>query len=311
MTRVATGGFAVIACMLALAAPGRGVVVRPVESWQEPVVLEEPSGLSHVGTIGGLSGVYLGHGWVLTAAHVIKSESPILVLSDVAYPAVPESLARLESEPGVVADLQLFRLEAPPDLPPLRIARRPARRDELVTMVGNGWQPRDGLVHWGPDWREADPARAVYAGFAQASPRRLRWGRNVVTWTERRVTIGQSMTRSFQVRFDATGGPRLEATSVSGDSGGAAFVERGGRTELLGILFARSVHEGQPGGIAAYGNVSEIADLSFYRDQIRGITRGEEGIDPGVVAAAGMVTALALLGLVVFWRRRRSAATDP
>ena len=286
---------------LAVSLPALAVVVRPggSEEWtQRPA--DDP-GFAHVGTVGGLSAVYLGRGWVLTASHVVKAESPILVLGGGTYRAVPESMVQLETRPGVRADLELFRLEVEPELPALVIAREEPAPGEVVTLVGNGWTPEAPELHWNGEWQEVEPARAVYVGFRRGEAGVMRWGRNAVTWVGREVEMGSSVTRSFETRFDRTGGPDGESTAVSGDSGGAVFAKRGGRWELAGILYARSTHKGQPAGTIAFGNITQVVELSYYSEQIFDLTRGSEGLRAGVLVAVLVLGGLLLAGVVRWW----------
>jgi hypothetical protein len=296
---------AVVLVVASLAPSVSAVVVRPGATASLTETPGDDPGFAHVGTVGGLSAVYVGGGWVLTAAHVVKTESPILVLGDGSYRAVPESMLQLETRPGVNADLELFRLVATPELPPLVIASRQPETDEVVTLVGNGWTRAPVESHWNADWQEVDPARAVYVGFRKGETGVLRWGRNTVTWVGRDVKLGRSVTRSFETRFDRTGGPDEESTAVTGDSGGAAFAKRAGRWELAGILYARNSHEGQPSGTVAYGNITQIADLSFYREQILDLTRGSEGLRLGVLAEVLVMGGLLLAASAGWWLRRR------
>jgi hypothetical protein len=296
---------AVLLVVASLVLPASAVVVRPGATAALTETPGDDPGFAHVGTVGGLSAVYVGHGWVLTAAHVVSTDSPILVLGDETYRAVPDSMVQLETRPGVTADLELFRLVEEPALTPLAIASEEPKPNETVTLVGNGWTPADDETHWSADWREVDPARAVYVGFRKREAGVLRWGRNAVTWVGRDVKLGRSVTRSFETRFDRTGGPEEESTAVTGDSGGAVFAKRAGRWELAGILYARNAHEGQPSGTVAYGNITQIADLSFYREQILDLTRGSEGLRLGVLAVALVTSGLLLAASVGWWLRRR------
>lgn len=297
-----------LACWL-LVQSASGIVLRPGGSAPPTLPPPDDPGFGHVGTVSKLSAVYIGGGWVLTAAHVVKDDSPVLELNGVTHASVPESTVRLETGPEKTADLAVFRLVDPPALPNLRIARNAPEPDEIVTLVGNGWTPRAGEVHWNAAWEEVEAARSVYTGFIQGGPGVMRWGRNAVTWAQRSLALVSLNTRTFQVRFDATGGPEEECTVSTGDSGGAAFIKRGGRWELAGILIARTSFESQPSNVVVYGDRSEIADLSFYRDQIQDLTRASNGARIGIVAGAIATGGLLLAALVS--RRRRFRRADP
>lgn len=291
--------------------PALAIVLRPGYPHEPTRPPPDDPGFAHVGTVGQLSGVYIGRGWVLTAAHVVANAQPRFVLGGVAYDSVERSSLQLVTRPNVHADLALFRLVDPPSLPALRIAAEKPVQDEVVTLVGNGWSPRPGEIHWDADWQQVSPARAIYSGLVKQGPGVLRWGRNAITWTDRPVEIGDHSTHSFQVRFDPTGGPAEECTVSTGDSGGAAFAKRQGSWELVGILFARNLLEGQPGNAVVFGNVTEIADLSFYRDQIEDITDAGAGLR--LWGLAGLVGVVALLAAALVWisRRRRASRAGP
>ena len=291
-----------------VALPVLAVVVRPGSTLPLEAPPPDDPGFRHVGTIGGLSAVYIGGGWVLTANHCVRSPDPVFVLGGVPYRSAPGSKLQLLTLPETPADLAVFRLEAPPALPWLRIARRPARPGESVTLVGNGWTPAVAELHLDGEFREAPPARALHAGLRRGGPSVLRWGRNDVTWSDRLLEIGSNHTHSFQVRFDRTGGPAEESTAVTGDSGGAAFVQRDGVWALLGIMLARTTQQGQPADVVLYGNSTQIADLSHYREQIEDITRASDAMRHALVAALIAVGGLVLWRLVSARRRRHSDA---
>jgi hypothetical protein len=109
--------------------------------WGSPSV----SGWDYVGFVNGASGVYLGNGWVLTAAHVGETD---FTLAGTTYPAVPGSAQELSG----TTDLTLFQLEVSPNLPALSIATSaPGAASALgaggseVAMIGNG----GGVESWG------------------------------------------------------------------------------------------------------------------------------------------------------------------
>ena len=102
-----------------------------------------------------------------------------------------------------------------------------------------------------------------------------------------------------------------ESVVVSGDSGGAVFLKRSGQWELVGVLFARLVFTGQidGGDKAVFGNVTEVADVAFYRSQIEAATAPISEIPAlPVPSAAVLGGALLLLGARAARRTMRGRA---
>jgi hypothetical protein len=250
------------ACLaIALALPARALVV---DGDEEAARREPATGgpVAAVGKIRGLSGVYLGQGWVITAGHVGAGD---FGLEGASYPPVPESWRQLHSDGATPADVGLFRVEPAPKLPPLEIARRGPGLGEALLLVACGlgrgerfeWEGRVGF-HWDP--------LAV-----------RRWGRNRVATTGIEVPGAGASTHAFATLF-STGEPQ-EAQAAVGDSGGGAFVLRRGSWRLAGILFSIAGHPGQPPQTAVDGNATHLVDLSRYLEQIEAVTglRGEPG----------------------------------
>ena len=107
----------------------------------------------------GLTGVYVGDGWVLTANHV--GTGP-LTLDGVTYPAVLNSTVRLEHTPGVFTDLRLYRLVSDPGLTTLPIASVSPALSTEAFLIGRG---RDRL-----DVDDAGAALDVDVGEASRQP---------------------------------------------------------------------------------------------------------------------------------------------
>jgi hypothetical protein len=217
-------------------------------------------GFDHVGLIGGLSGVYLGEGWVLTASHVGVGT---FVLGGVPYEPIPGSSIRLTNDSGADPDLLLFKLFERPPLPGLALASASPSLNESVILVGNGRN------------RGAETTWNGIEGWEYGSGRTLRWGTNRIATVGVDIDIplgsGPSTTRSFVMNFDSLRGPSRndpEAQAVPGDSGGAVFAWRNDTSELVGLLFAQSFFQDQPSQTALFGNASLAGDVRFYRDQI-------------------------------------------
>jgi hypothetical protein len=246
-----------------------------------------------------LSGVYLGNRWVLTADHVGEVG---FKFAGVTYQALPGSRVRLQKPAGTQADLAMVRIVGIPPLPPLELSSASPKPDDVVTMIGNGWNREPTLTCWNASFVEiACPPPgppAAFTGYQRlGSNRAVRWGVNEITATGLDVTIGSRTTRAFEVVFD-TPGIADEAQSVSGDSGGAAFLEREGTWELVGIQFAMAVFEGQPTNTAVFGDLSLMADIYHYRDEIDAILAASTPQIPALpwpalLLGAGLVLAVA------------------
>ena len=85
---------------------GRGNVVAP----------DEDPGWHHVGSRArnGMTVIYLGDGWILTANHVGAED---IRLGGVVYSAVMGSARRVINEDRTLTDLLLYRIEGNPSLP--------------------------------------------------------------------------------------------------------------------------------------------------------------------------------------------------
>lgn len=209
-------------------------------------------GFANVGVVNGLSGVYVGNGWVLTASHV--GEHPIR-LEGVLYQSIPGSAVRFQNLDSSDADLIAFKLFERPPLPDLLITNNPAVVGSLITVIGNG-RNRGTATSW-----------MGQAGWNWGGGVALRWGTNRIGNTEI-VSLG---THAFWTFFDDVPGQpagQAEADIVPGDSGGGAFAGSGASAELVGILIARATFEAQPSNTSLFGNAGVIADLFAYRDDI-------------------------------------------
>jgi hypothetical protein len=243
------------------AGPARAVIIASGDGTGNTTAPSPDPGWSYLGTRGGLTVVYLGDGWVLTANHVGAGS---VVLGGVSYPNLPGTELRLDNGDGTLADLLLFAIYPYPALPPLPIATGTPAYGESLILAGNG-HDRGQATSWDPN---GPPPPGPYLGFDWASTHSMRWGTNHSEGGAGSRVLG---TEAFYTSFDAGGSPD-ECQAAAGDSGGAAFVETGSQWELAGILYAIGQYDGQPAQTALYGNDTYAADLSFYRDQILAVT---------------------------------------
>jgi hypothetical protein len=286
---------------------GTGNTAAPVDDF----------GFERVGvTDNGLSGIYLGASWVLTANHVHDRQITFLGQT---YDPLPGTGVRLNNVSGVRPDLFVYRINGYPPLPPIVLASTGPALGEEVRCTGNGWNREASSTTWNVNWEESTPP-PNYTGFKRAAGHARRWGRNEASGVDQDVDILNgsgvtvSTTHSFEVAFDDSGGVPDEFQAVSGDSGGGCFAKRSGTWELVGVMFAMGTYgdpngstippPAQPADTAVYGNISFVGDVAFYRDQIEALTPTPV---PGLLGpAAGALVAGIALAAGRSIRRRRS-----
>src|SRR4029453_12897170 len=278
------------ALALALAASASAVIIDSdagTENTSAPVPAADDPGWINVGVrSNGLTGVYLGGRFVLTAGHVGAGD---ITLDGVTYGYVPGTAMQIGNGDGHWADLLMFQIYPEPPLPALAIASLPPI---AVTMIGHGVN-RGLATSWDPNGAPPPPP---IGGYAWGSGQSMRWGTNTVSGLLL-MEIDPTQTWSIETTFDQNVSDN-EAQAAVGDSGGATFARNGSQWELAGILFAiGSLYQDQPPGTALYGNFTYSADLSFYRDQIldvMALPEADGGAGPGAP----------LLGVLA--RRRRA-----
>jgi hypothetical protein len=169
------------------------------------------TGWDYVGLIDGASGVYLGNGFVLTAAHVGAGN---FTLDGTTYSVVANSAQNIGT-----ADLTLFQISSSPELPALTLAQS--------TPTAAGYSAGSAVVMIG------------YGGGQGET-----WGENNVTQVNQTVTgISPYTSTDFYTLngtyyyHHGTGSFTNTAQLVSGDSGGGDFIYNSttGLWELAGI----------------------------------------------------------------------------
>jgi hypothetical protein len=218
----------------------------------------------NVGQIDRSSGIYLGNGYVLTAAHV--GSGPFRTVDGKSYPAEPKSEKYFKNYDGSLADLCLFRIkfnttDPIATWPSIPLTTMPPHKGTPVILVAGG-------------------AGAITSGrrFAWSDDYQVRWGLNSI---EKIYSVPMPTSRfasfGFGTKFEKTGG-RCQA--APGDSGGAAFhfnaVAK--RWELAGVIVAVDSRF----GAAEYGNQTYIADPALFRRELA-ITR----LGPPAMLASG------------------------
>ncbi|MDR0532447.1 MAG: trypsin-like peptidase domain-containing protein [Verrucomicrobiales bacterium] len=159
------------------------------------------TGWDYVGTVGGASAVYLGNGWVISAAHVDLS-SNTYTLDGVTYTIIADSVTTIGN-----TDLVLFQISTALDLPTLTISSSSASTGQSVVMIG-------------------------YGGGTKA------WGTGTINGVNYELTLDNGHTSTYYyVKYNSINNT---TQAISGDSGGAGFVYNSttGQWELSGLLDA-------------------------------------------------------------------------
>ena len=245
----------------------------------------------HVGGVNGVTGVYLGDGWVIATNHGGAGD---LVLDGVVYPLVPGTETRLHNPGGSLADLVLFQVfPYPVSLPVIPIRAVAPSIGELAVMVGCG-RDRSGATTWDPNGEFPPP---TLSGWRWGSHRTKRWGTNQVAGLARGLFLGNV---ALYTEFD-DGQILPEAQAADGDSGGALFIIDQFGTQLAGIIYAIGPSAAQPANTALFTNLTFAARIEVYRDEILDVTSVPE---PSGALPWGLVCLVAL-------GRRKAARRRP
>jgi hypothetical protein len=285
-----------------------------------------PAGLTNWNNVGylptgtdtGGSGVYLGNGWVLTAAHAHGWRDNSFGFSipglsngqDAVFFSQPGVYQQLRIAPGGAgSDITVFRLYDDARLqalPAVRFGATPAVGTG-VTIVGESWNRAPAKQYW----RLSDPAhpdRAIWMDatgqpnqetahrqgyYYDPSGYAKRWGTNTTialdgaspTYVyEQKDSAGNVVQRTRLIGSAFDDLPN-EAQLAPGDSGGGVFANN----RLVGMNVyngdfsypgpSNPQNLGQPANTAVYGNVSYFVDLFSHVDQIASITKVHPGID--------------------------------
>ena len=218
---------------------------------------------ANVVSLNGASGVYLGSGWVATAAHVGLG-NPIF---DSAAAGRDGAGHRLTNSDGSLVDMQLFHLSNAPALPTLALAGSTPATLSVVDLIGYG------------RIRGSDETTiSNHPGFYWSSAGYKSWGNcriseDGLTSVDDGVGVGWCVPMDFV--DPASPGPPAptsdEAEAAGGDSGGGVFQQTGSGWRLVGMIIAIDLYTNQPWGTAAYGNTSYAVDIASYRDQVLGL----------------------------------------
>jgi len=217
---------------------------------------------ANVGTVNFDSGIYLGAGWVLTAAHVGPGS---FNLNGVAF-TYDGASQRLTNSDGTLTDMVIFHLSALPSLPKLLLTSNTPTASSQVDMIAHGRIAGSAQTNIG-----------TYTGFYWSSDAHKSWGNN-------KVNAGGLITANagasygnvtvFSTTFEPPGFLTTEpAQAAAGDSGGGVFQKIGSGWQLMGMLDLISDFLDQTNGTAVYGNQTLAADIATYRNEIVAIIK--------------------------------------
>jgi len=288
--------------------PAHAVIVRGDDESAVAAPPADDPGWANVVSVGSATGVYLGKGWVLTAAHVWGSGQTSVLVNGNYYRVQPGTARRLfHPETGAPSDLQLFHLSDPPqDLRSVSISSSAPPPGSTVLGIGNGRNRTADETWWDSNWRPTEPGTpGAYHGFSYAPGNAKRWGVNQLLPGTVLGNDGFGATYMLRTRLDEGGDP-TEMQAATGDSGGALFCKRDGNWELAGLILAVSpVRAGQPGGTVVYGDSTYYADLSRYHDQIQAIVSNPAAGDVPEPSSLALLLCL-VAGATVWYRWRRA-----
>ncbi len=271
----------VLSFALLVAAPAPGVLIDSGDGTGNTGPPADDPGFDNVGVRGaGVSAVYLGWGWVLATSH---GGTGNVAFDGVTYTTIFDSDVRILHEPGVNADLRVYRIDPKPPLETLEIRAAaipdPTTNATEVVMISNA-RDRGAPYEYENECPPSCPNEDD--GYLWLSSKTIRWGKNVIEELVPAYDEQASFkTDTFTTRFDRGQAEQdHESQATIGSSGGAVFIKNGADWELAGILHSQEVFNDQPdlntGGTlnsSIYGNDSLAADLSSYRDTIWGIVR--------------------------------------
>jgi hypothetical protein len=211
-----------------------------------------------VGHIGSATGIYVGAGWVLTAAHVGAGEAEFEGLR---Y-AWDGGFRHLTNSDGTFTDMVMFHLATLPPLPRLTLASATPASGSLVNMFGYGYMAGSAATN-------IDGYTGFYWSAAPAKSR----GNNRTGGTYL-VDAGYGNVTVFATAFNSTSQTSDEAQAAPGDSGGGAFYKSGTTWQLTGMVESIGEVKPQPAGASVYGQRTYFANIATYRPQITSIIAG-------------------------------------
>ena len=233
------------------------------------------------------SGVYLGHGWMLSAYHEIRNSSNgfafgNVLLNGTFYGVNPATAVRI-SDPAtqLPVDLAMFQLAIVPNDPTLKTivisGTTPVMGSNLI-LIGNGLNRTERLIHWTDSWVETIGTSYAYSGYIYGTGQSMRWGTGILSGTIAENDDYGVTSFLFSTFQDNDG----SAIAAFGDSGGGVFYKNGTTWELSGILLTIDSFLNQPINTSVLGDNTYAADLAYYSGQINSVA----AITPGYNAWA-------------------------
>jgi hypothetical protein len=236
-------------------------------------------GWDYVGSLGSAGtggGVYLGDGWVITAAHV-GTGSGIYTLDGISYNVVTSSAQSIGG-----SDLTMFQISPAsgslPALAPLTLSSSTPAAGTQIVMIGYGA---------GAATPTSDPNHTWGLTVNGATAGAETWGVSTVTSTsDMTVNLDSWSSQDFLTTLDLNPhDPGSSAIVQGGDSGGGVFVYNTltHSWELAGILEVLYTYNDQTADLVN-GDETSMIDLSQYAGEIDAIMTPE----PGVAALFGL-----------------------
>lgn len=204
----------------------------------------------NLGQIERSTGIYLGNGYVLTAAHV--GPGTFRAIDGKSYPAEETPVTLFKNHDGSLADLCMYRIRVKATdplalCPSVPLTTMPPRKGTPLVLVGGG-----------------AGAKKTGRRFVWNDDYRVRWGLSAI---EQVYSVMMPTSRYTSYGF----GTRFEKSSVRcqaapGDSGGAAFHfnRASSQWELAGVIVAVDSRF----GAAEFGNQTYLADPALFRRQL-------------------------------------------
>lgn len=281
-----------VALVLAAAPPAGAVLVR-VPAAETGPGLPGPA-LTHLAVVAGLSGMYLGDGWLLTAGHVVQAarnqKKTGVVIGGRAFVLRTDTAKTVQSGQERT-DLAVVRIEGDPGLPSLEIAHRAAAVGTEVVLAGNGPLQEAQRGCWntsGQPVRSAGPG--ILCGYAwrktpEGKTNGVEWGTNQVASVGEAIPgPGGARTRGFATQFRDDGASAREAQAGVGDSGGPVLAREGEGYVLVGVMLGVAARSGSA---ALFGDRTLVADLSHYRAEILRLVGRQAAPEAGGDGAQG------------------------
>ncbi len=228
------------------------------------------TGWNYVGLAGqyGLSGVYLGNGWVLTAAHVYPEGTNLFNLNGNSYSLTGLAYTNFTYS-SYTADLTLF---------------------QISTVATNGYNLTLPTLTIDSSPLTNNSSQVVMIGYGPTHSQET-WGYNTVTAGPNLQDDGSGISVCFETAYGTNSSPSFtnNAVLVGGDSGGGDFVKVGTNWELAGINI----------GVDS-SNTSYMVQLGYYSSQINAYVNSVP--EPSTCALMGL--SVLLIGSTL-WRSRR------